>query len=164
MQADLTPSDQKFSYKWNLSFFKAVSSNRLSFYQGSLLHIFSHFCLFQNAILHKMLELGFWNFKSIFLRMQFSLVATFFSLVLVISLSWYFRLTFSYLTLWKPNSLSKYHLTGFGLSTSAKLAVKWIILKWYYVVDLILDSIWIILVFYCKFCAFKIILFYIAYF
>ena len=164
MQADSVPSNQKFSCKWNLSYFKVVLSNRLSFYLGSPLHIISfllsHFCWFQNAILHEMLKLGFWNFNSIFLRMQFSLVATFFSLVLVISLSWYFRLTFSYLTLWKPNSLSKYHLTGFGLSTSAKLAVKWIILKWYYVVDLILDSIWIILVFYCKFCAFKIILFY----
>ena len=153
-----------------LAFFKAVPSNRLSFYLGSPLHIISsllsHIGLFQNPILHKMLKLGFWNFKPIFLRMQFSLVATFFSLVLVISLSWYFHLTFSYLTLWKPNGLSKYlnHLTGLGLSTSAKLAVKWIILKWYYVVDLILDSIWIILVFYCKFCAFKIILFYIAYF
>ena len=54
----------------------------LSFNQSSLLHIisslFSHFCLFQTAILHKMLKLGFWNFKPIFLRMQFSLVATFF--------------------------------------------------------------------------------------
>ena len=103
MQADLVPSDQEFSCKWNFSFFKAVPSNRLSFYLGSPLHIisslFSHFCLFQNAILHKMLKLGFWNFKPIFLRMQFSLVATFFSLVLVISLSWYFHLTISYLTL-----------------------------------------------------------------
>ena len=82
MQADLVPSDQEFSCKWNFSFFKAVPSNRLSFYLGSPLHIisslFSHFCLFQNAILHKMLKLGFWNFKPIFLRMQFSLVATFF--------------------------------------------------------------------------------------
>ena len=172
MQADSVPSDQKFSCKWNLSFFKAVPSNRLSFYLGSLLHIISslfiHFFLFQNAILHKMLKLGFWNFKPIFLRMQFSLVATFFSLVLVISLSWYFHLTISYLTLWKPNGLSKHlkghQVIGLDLSTSPKLAVKWIILKWYYVVDLILDSIWIILVFYCKFCAFKIILFYIAYF
>ena len=53
-----------------------------SFYLGSPLHIirslFSHFCLFQNAILHKMLKLWFWNFKPIFLRMQFLLVATFF--------------------------------------------------------------------------------------
>ena len=103
IQADLVPSDQKFSRKWNLSFFKAVPSNRLSFYLGSPLQIisflFSHFCLFQNAILHKMVKLGFLSFKSIFLRMQFSLVATFFSLVLVISLSWYLHLTISYLTL-----------------------------------------------------------------
>ena len=99
MQAESVPSDQKFSCKWNLSFFKAVPSNRLSFYLGSPLHIINHFCLFQNAILHKILKLGFWNFKPIFLRMQFSLVATFFSLVLVISLSWYLHLTISYLTL-----------------------------------------------------------------
>ena len=37
-------------------------------------------CLFQNAILRKMLKLGFWNFKPIFLKIQFSLVATFFFL------------------------------------------------------------------------------------
>ena len=75
----------------------------LSFYLGSPVHIissfFSHFCLFQNAILHKMLKLGFWNVKLIFLRTQFSLVATFFSLVLLVSLRWYFHLTISYLTL-----------------------------------------------------------------
>ena len=68
----------------------------------------------------------------------------------------------SYLKLWTPNGLSKHlkgsQMIGLDLCTSAKLAVKWIILKWYYAVDLILDSIWIILVFYCKFCAFKIIL------
>ena len=67
--------------KWNLSFFQAVPSNRLFFCLGRPLHIisslFSHFSLFQNAILHKMLKLGFWNFKHIFLRTQFSLVATF---------------------------------------------------------------------------------------
>ena len=103
LQAGYVPRDQKFSCKWVLSSFKAVPPNRLSFYQGSPLYItsalFSHFCLFQNAILHNMLKLGFWNFKPIFLRMQFSLVGTFFSLVLVISLSWYFHLTFSYLIL-----------------------------------------------------------------
>ena len=49
------------------------------------------------------------------------------------------------------------------LNTSAKLLVIWTILKWYYIADLILHSIWIILVFYCKFYTFKIILFYIAY-
>ena len=41
----------------------------------------SHFCLFQlfqNAILHKMLKMKFWNVKPIFLRMQFSFVAAFF--------------------------------------------------------------------------------------
>ena len=62
--------------------FKAVLSNRLPFYFGSPLHVisslFSHFCLFQNANLRKITKLGFWNLKSIFLRIQFSLVATFF--------------------------------------------------------------------------------------
>ena len=69
-----------------------VPLKRLSFYLGSLLHIirslFSHFCLF----LHKILKLGFWNFKPIFLRMQSPLVSTFFSLVLIISLNWYLHL------------------------------------------------------------------------
>ena len=147
MLADSIPSNQKFSCKWNSSFFKAVLSNRLSFYLGSPFHmissLFSHFYLFQNAILHKKLKLRFCNFKPVFLRMQFSLVATIFSLLLVISF------TISYLTLWKPNGLSihlkGHQVIGLDLSTSAKLAVKWIILKWYYVVDLILDSIWIIL-------------------
>ena len=61
---------------------KIYHFSRLSFYLTSPLHrisfLFSHFCLLQNAILHKLLKLGFWNFKPIFLRMQFSLVATFF--------------------------------------------------------------------------------------
>ena len=82
MQAGSVSCDQKLSYKWNLSFFKAVPLNRLPFYLGNLLHVisflFSHFCFFQNAILHKMWKLGFWNFRSIFLRMQFSLVAALF--------------------------------------------------------------------------------------
>ena len=51
----------------------------------------------------------------------------------------------SYLTLWKSNGLSKHlkdqKVIRLDLSTSPKLAVKWIILKWYYVVELILDSI-----------------------
>ena len=42
-------------------------------YLASPLHIisylFSHFCLFQNAILLKMLNLGFSNFKPTFIRM-----------------------------------------------------------------------------------------------
>ena len=50
---------RNFCCKWNWSFFRAVPSNRLSFYLGSQLHIisflFSHFCLFQNTLLHKML-------------------------------------------------------------------------------------------------------------
>ena len=71
--------------------FQGFPIKQAVFLPGSLLHIisslFRYFCLFQNAILHKMLKLGFLNFKPIFLRMQFPLVATFFSLVLVISLS-----------------------------------------------------------------------------
>ena len=77
-----------------------VPSNRLPFYAGSPLHIISSlfifFFLFQNAILNKMLKLGFWNFRPIFLQMQFSLVATFFSLVLIICLSGYLILTLSH--------------------------------------------------------------------
>ena len=87
------------SGKWNLSFFKAVPPNRLSFFLGSPLHIisslFSQFCLCQSAIYYKMLRAGFWNFKPIFLRIQFSLVATFFSLVFVMCMSWYFHLKLS---------------------------------------------------------------------
>ena len=132
------------------------------------------------------LKLGFWNFKPTFLRMQLSLVATFFWFSLsvwveicilnfLISFQHLHHSTFgdksvriwdfhtSYLTLWKPNGLSKHlkdHLViGLDLSASAELAVKRIILKCYYVVDLILDSIWIVLVFYCKVCAFRIIIF-----
>ena len=50
-----------------------ANKNRQTFSLGNPLHIisslFRHFCLFQNAILHKMLKLGFWNFKLFFLRM-----------------------------------------------------------------------------------------------
>ena len=75
--------------------FQGSPTNKFHFHLCSPLHIisslFSHLCLFQNAILHKMLKLGFWNFKPFFLWMQFSLVATFSSLVLVICLSWYWH-------------------------------------------------------------------------
>ena len=75
--------------------FKAAPPNRPPFYLGSLLYIisslFSHFCLFQNAILHKMLQLGFWNFNTIFLRMQFYICCSnFFS-----SFSYLFELMFA---------------------------------------------------------------------
>ena len=47
MQAGSILWDHKFPCKWNLSFLKAVPSNRLLFYLGSLLHIisslYSHF-------------------------------------------------------------------------------------------------------------------------
>ena len=124
MQTDSIPSDQKFSCKWNLSFFKSVPSNRLSFYLSSLLYMSStlyiHFCLFRNAILHKILKSGFF-----FLKCSFHWLQQFLFLVLVFTLSWYFHLTISYLTLWKPNGLSKYlkrhQVIGLDLSTSAKL-------------------------------------------
>ena len=76
--------------------FKAVTSNMLSFYLGSPLHVisslFSQFCLFRNAILRKMLRLGFWNCKSFFSEFSFHWLQHFFSLVLVICLSWYLHL------------------------------------------------------------------------
>ena len=50
-------------------------------------------------------------------------------------------------------------MIGLDPSISATLAAIWIILQCYHVVDLILGSIWITLAFYCKFCAFRIILF-----
>ena len=50
--------------------------------------LFRNVCMFQNVILDKMLEIGFWKLKPIFPRMQFSLAARFLSLVLVICLSW----------------------------------------------------------------------------
>ena len=63
---------RNFLCKLNFSFFKAVSSNRLSFYLRNPRHIISsllgHFCLFQNAISHKMLKLGFFSCKPIFLE------------------------------------------------------------------------------------------------
>ena len=82
-------------------------------------YLYSHFCLFQNAILHKMLKLEFWNFKPIFLRMQFPMVAASFSLVLVICLSWYLHLKLCHECLaficfniwrWKSKSIRFSHL------------------------------------------------------
>ena len=102
MQANSVPSYQKFSCKINLSFIEVVPSNRLSFCLGSPLHIisslFSHLCLFQNDILYNMLKLGFWNLILFFWECSFHWLQHFFSLVLVISLS-YLHLAISYLTL-----------------------------------------------------------------
>ena len=96
IQAGSVLCDQKFFLQKK---FITFPLNRLPFYLGSSLHIISsllsHFYLFQNAILHKMFKLGLWNFKPIFLRMKFSFVETFFSLVLVICLSWYLHLKLS---------------------------------------------------------------------
>ena len=46
LQAGSVPCGQKFFCKWNLSFFKAVPPNSLSFYLGSMLHIINS--LFSN--------------------------------------------------------------------------------------------------------------------
>ena len=98
MQADWAPCYQKCCWKWNWSFFQDVPPNRLVIYMGSLAYIIrsllSHFCLFQNAILLKVLKLGFLNFKPVFLRMQFSLFATIFLYFWLASLavSWVFMI------------------------------------------------------------------------
>ena len=72
------------------------------------------------------------------------------------------------MTLGKPNGVFKYLKDqsdiGLDLHTKEKLAVVWIIPKCYYLVDLILNSIWIVLVFYYKFYAFRTIIFDIAIF
>ena len=88
INAASVPCDQKRSGKWNLLLLKVVPPNSLPFNLGSLLSIisslFSQLYLSLNAILHKMLKLVLLNFKTIFLRMHFSFVAAFSSLVLVI--------------------------------------------------------------------------------
>ena len=82
MQAGSIPCDQKSSYKLNLLLFEAVSPNRLPFYLDSPLHminsLFSHLYLFQNSFLQKILELGFWYLKPIFLRIPFYWLQNFF--------------------------------------------------------------------------------------
>ena len=57
--------------------------------------LFSHSCLFQNSILHKMLKLGFCYFKPIFLNVVL-IGCNISSLVLVICLSWYLHLKLSH--------------------------------------------------------------------
>ena len=52
--------------------------------------------LIQPLLLVPECYLGFWNFKPIYLKMQFSLIATLFSLLLVICLSWYLHLELSH--------------------------------------------------------------------
>ena len=105
------------------SVFKAVPPNRLPFYQGSLHHItnslFSYFFLFQNAVLHKMLKLGFEKIKPFFWECSFHWFQYFVSLVLVICLSWYrhLKLSHEFLTFisfniwrWKSKSIRSSHL------------------------------------------------------
>ena len=73
---------------------------KLPFYLGNLLHIisfsFSLFCIFQNSILHKLLKLGFWNFKPIFSECSFHWLQHFFPLPLATCLSWYLHLQLSH--------------------------------------------------------------------
>ena len=98
--------------------------------EDSTLHIisflFSYFCLFQNAILHKMFKLVFWNFRPIFLRMEFSLIIFLWFLVLVISLSWYLHLTISYLTLpeakWSFQTFKRSPRHWFGPKYKSKIS------------------------------------------
>ena len=54
MQAGSVPSDEKFSCKWNLSFFMALPSNRLSFYLGNPLYII-------NSLFSSVPEQDRWN-------------------------------------------------------------------------------------------------------
>ena len=89
-------------------YFKDCPIKHLPFYLGSPLHVisslFDHFCLFQNAILRKILKLGFSNFKPIFLRIQFSLGATiFFSSFgyLFLVICFWLSVFFSSFVLWK---------------------------------------------------------------
>ena len=55
--------------------FQDCHTKQAAFHLSSPLHIisslFSPFCLFQSVILHKMLKLGFWKFKLIFLDAVF---------------------------------------------------------------------------------------------
>ena len=64
------------------TFIVSSSKDGYTVYRAILLHIiyslFSNSRLFQNAIFRKMLKLVLWNYKPIFLQMQFLLVAKFF--------------------------------------------------------------------------------------
>ena len=125
-----------------------------------------------------MFKLRFWSFQSMFLEMQFSLAAAIFSLVWVICFSWYLHhklshefLIFTSFNIWRLEYKSISFYIYIWLAFICKLVFIlsiyiyiWIILKCYYTVDLILDSLWVILVSYCKICAFSVIIFYIAYF
>ena len=139
VNAGSVPCDKKFPCKWNLVFFKAVPQSRLHFHRASLLNTisssFSHFCLFQNAILHKMLKLGFWNFKPTFLRMQLSFVVTFFFSGFG-CLSWYLHLKLSheFLTFissnisgWECKSIRSAHLELVTDTLEAKWLPKWLV-------------------------------------
>ena len=80
MQVDSVPSDQKFFMQMKFIFLLGQPAPIIS-------SLFTNFCLFRNAILHKILK--YWNnekFWNIEIMKNFEiLVAIFFSLVLVIS-------------------------------------------------------------------------------
>ena len=66
-----------FSQMKFITFLVCPTSQASSFHIISSL--FSHFCLFQNAILHKMLKLGLWNFKPFFSECSFYWLQHFYS-------------------------------------------------------------------------------------
>ena len=144
-QADLVPADQKFSCKWNLSFFKAAPIKQAFFLPGQPApynsSLFSHFWLFQNVILNKMLKQSFEILSPFFSECSFHWLQYFF---FFFSFGYQFELIFSsynklpdtsYLTFFEPNGLSKHlkdhQVIGLDLSTSPKSVVKDIILKWH---------------------------------
>ena len=65
------------------SFFQAAPLKGCPTYMASLLHrsssLFSIFCLFLNAIMHKMLKSGFRSFKPIFVSHAFEVLSPYFS-------------------------------------------------------------------------------------
>ena len=123
------------------------------------------------------LKLRFWNFQPIFLSMQFWhwLEGFYF---FVICLTWNFHLKLSHgILIFISSGICRRKCQGSRFShlevdtwhfrnqlvfpnilkAVINLAIIWIILKFNYVVDLILDWVGIILVFYCQLCAFRII-------
>ena len=100
-QPGMVKYDQKISHKWNL-FFKAVPLNKLPCLPCHLLHVISSL-LIQVSLVPRVLK-----FKAIFFRMYFLLIALFFSLDVVICLSWELHLklfhevdTFISFTIWR---------------------------------------------------------------
>ena len=134
------------------------------------------------------LKLAFWNFQPIFLRMQFSVVATFFlyfwlsvwveiGILNFLRSFWHlYHLTFEDKSVrvldfhfWKvPGTLeAKWSFQTFNCPFSDSFVpnykCKVSSAKCYYIINLIFDSIWVVLVLYCKVCAYRIILFFVTY-